>query len=98
MKSGQLEKPSKLEPLAKDYIKALIKEAVEALREELKTEIISSMAGRQIQEKGDTNADKLRMDDLESEIGKLWARYKEDDKFTMTRAKIVNWMEKNRIE
>lgn len=56
------------------------------------------MAGRQIQEKGDTNADKLRMDDLESEIGKLWARYREDDKFTMTRAKIVNWMEKNRIE
>ena len=38
------------------------------------------------------------VDDNTKRIAKLEARYKEDDKFTITRAKIINFLEENNIE
>ena len=38
------------------------------------------------------------VDDNAKRIDKLEARYKEDDKFTITRAKIINFLEENNIE
>ena len=39
-----------------------------------------------------------KVDDNTKRIDKLEARYKEDDKFTLTRAKIINFLEENNIE
>ena len=39
-----------------------------------------------------------QVDDNAKRIDELEARYKEDDKFTITRAKIINFLEENNIE
>ena len=97
-KSNQLAKNSGLSGLGKDYIKALIDERLEVhdrgvdakgQKVEMKNDKTSSSCGCNC---------KTNVDDLKSEIDILKSRYKEDDKFTLTRAKLIQFMETNRLE
>jgi len=90
IKSYQIEKNISLEPLAKDYIKALVNEKMDALQEEVSghfTELKALIATSNM-----TCSCTPQVDDLVKKMDYLEARYKEDDKFTLTKSKMINFM------
>ena len=69
---------------------------VNLLRDNIKLELIDMYAEAN---KKQINCNNQQLvDDNAKRIDKLEARYKEDDKFTITRAKIINFLEENNIE
>ena len=96
MKKEQIEKNTNLSQLDKQYIDLVIKEQVNLLRDNIKLELIDMYAEAN---KKQINCNNQQLvDDNAKRIDKLEARYKEDDKFTITRAKIINFLEENNIE
>ncbi len=96
MKKEQIEKNTNLSQLDKQYIDLAIKEQVNLLRDNIKLELIDMYAEAN---KKQINCNNQQLvDDNTKRIAKLEARYKEDDKFTITRAKIINFLEENNIE
>ena len=97
-KSNQIAPNSGLTGLGKEYVKALIEEYLEVH----KTEIDAKVQNVEIQNNKTSSSCacncKTNMDDLKSEIAILKSRYKDDDKFTLTRAKLIQFMETNRLE
>ena len=90
VKSYQIEKNISLEPLAKDYVKALVNESMDGLKEEVKlhfTELKALIADSNM-----TCSCTPQVDDLQKKMAYLESRYKEDDKFTLTKAKMIKFM------
>ena len=96
MKKEEVEKNTGLSQLDKKYIDLAIKEQVNLLRDNIKLELIDLYSKANAKNMVCNNQPKV--DDNTKRIDKLEARYKEDDKFTLTRAKIINFLEENTIE
>ena len=90
VKSYQIEKNTSLEPLAKDYIKALINEKMAGHQEEVK--LLFTELKALISDSNMTCSCTPQVDDLQKKMAYLEARYKEDDKFTLTKSKMINFM------
>jgi len=95
-KSYDIEKNTELKPLAKEYIKLVVAEQLDILHEEIKaifSELRIAISNSTVNVGLDT-----RMDDIVSKIDYLEKRYKEDDKFTLTKAKMINFIEDQGIK
>tara|TARA_B100000287_G_scaffold173619_1_gene163830 strand:+ start:2649 stop:2954 length:306 start_codon:yes stop_codon:yes gene_type:complete len=98
-KSNGLSPSTKLSPIDKEYIKALIDEAMEKLSQDVKNDLDSTKVELDPNKasSGKCKCSK-KMDDIQSELDKLKIRYEKDDKYTMTKARIIDFIERNRIE
>lgn len=95
-KSYEIEKNTELNALAKEYIKLVVSEHIEKMQEEFRV-IFSELRIAISKNSNDQGYDK-RMDDIVSKLEYLEKRYKEDDKFTLTKAKMINFMEEQGIK
>ena len=98
-KSNGLSPSTKLTPIDKEYIKALIDEAMDKLSQDVKNDLDSTKVELNTN-KGSSDNSKLekKVDHIQSELDKLKIRYEKDDKYTMTKARIIDFIERNRIE
>lgn len=95
-KSYDIEKNTGLSPLAKEYIKLVVTEQLSGVQEEIKA--VFSELKVAISSTDNGSALNKRMDDIVSKIDYLEKRYKEDDKFTLTKAKMINFIEEQDIK
>jgi type VI protein secretion system component VasK len=79
-----------IDPLLKLYLDAAIEEACRPLVAQLEAMITERKTWI-------TDA-KRRMDQLEAEQQALWTRYREDDKFALTKPKIIRLCKELKIE
>jgi len=92
-KAIQLEGVSGLDPLAKDWIKALVSEA--------ETRIIETLSAKMPAPAVPTNVAtcncKDRVDDLVERFDYLERQYDESEKYSLTRAKVVALLKKEEL-
>jgi len=89
-KSYQLEKNTNFSAIDKDYIKSLVGEKTATLEVDVKSILTELKA--MISALGQTCPCTSAVDDLVKRMNYLEQRYKEDDKFTLTKAKMINFM------
>ena len=97
MSSKSLEPTIKLPKLDQQWVKKLISECISQLREEIKTDLITMQSNLNKQKNDSSCSETMRVDDIIKRLDKIERRYKEDDKFTLTRAKLITFIEDNDI-
>ena len=97
MSSKSLEPTIKLPKLDQQWVKELISECISQLREEIKTDLITMKSNLNKQKNDSSCSETMRVDDIIKRLDKIERRYKEDDKFTLTRAKLITFIEDNDI-
>jgi hypothetical protein len=83
--ANELEKLAEFTPAQRDYIKALIREALLPIYTENRNIRAEIAAERK-------SPSEQRMSELRNDVNWLRQRYTDDDKYTLTRAKLVTFM------
>ena len=93
-RAAQLEQASGLSPLAKDWIKALVREAVEEVWLNLPAKL-------PVPEAPKPTVDAIlkgRMDDITERVVQLEERYADSEKYALTKAKVIRLLKEEGIE
>lgn len=90
-KAVQLEGISGLDPLAKDWIKALVSEAETRIIEKLTAQMSVPQKSTPVNPDGNL---KERVDDLTTRFDYLERQYDESEKYSLTRSKVLALLKK----
>lgn len=86
--AASIEDATKLTGLQRQYIKAVAEEAAKLAANAVRDELVQLVVIN----------DQYNQTDLNSRLSRLEGRYKEDDKFALTKPKLIDLMKKMGIE